>query len=158
MTYFYPPPLPSPFNGALVAQWVKHWPIDLVVPGSSPPRGKIFSTVNRFCCTEPFSIIRPSSWYGWNTVDHKSSSHPPCLSSHEDIQGTPPTAFLSNPSEILHKCFRHIDDTAVPFDLAWAKSIIIWYNDRYRSKVSFSSIELLVPHFTDTQSLARDTL
>ena len=31
---------------ALVAQWVKRWPTDPVVPDSSPARGQIFSTVN----------------------------------------------------------------------------------------------------------------
>ena len=34
-------------KGALVAQWVKHWPTDLEVLGSNPTQGKIFSTVNR---------------------------------------------------------------------------------------------------------------
>ena len=32
--------------GALVAQWIKHWPTDLAVPSSIPARGEIFSTVN----------------------------------------------------------------------------------------------------------------
>ena len=29
-----------------IAQWVKHWPTDLAVPGSNPARGEIFSIVN----------------------------------------------------------------------------------------------------------------
>ena len=33
-------------KGAPVAQWAKHWPTYLSVPGSSPARGKVFSTVN----------------------------------------------------------------------------------------------------------------
>ena len=32
--------------GVPVAQWVKRWPTDLAVPGSSPARDEIFSTVN----------------------------------------------------------------------------------------------------------------
>ena len=32
-------------GGALVAQWVKHWPSDLAVPSASPTRGEIFSTI-----------------------------------------------------------------------------------------------------------------
>ena len=32
---------------ATVAQWVKCWPADLVVPGSSRAQGEIFSAVNR---------------------------------------------------------------------------------------------------------------
>ena len=34
------------FRGGPVAQWVKHWPTHLAVPGSSPARGEIFSSVN----------------------------------------------------------------------------------------------------------------
>ena len=30
----------------MVAQWVKCWPADLVVPSLSRPQGEIFSTVN----------------------------------------------------------------------------------------------------------------
>ena len=33
------------FQGALVAQWVKRWPTDLVVPSLSPAEGEIFSTI-----------------------------------------------------------------------------------------------------------------
>ena len=32
--------------GARLAQWVKHWPVGLAVPSSSPARGGIFTTVN----------------------------------------------------------------------------------------------------------------
>ena len=34
----------SQFTGAQVAKWIKHWPTDLAVPGSSPTRGELFST------------------------------------------------------------------------------------------------------------------
>ena len=34
------------YVGTPVAQWVKRWPTDLVVPSSSPARGEIFPTVN----------------------------------------------------------------------------------------------------------------
>ena len=36
----------SYFLGALVAQWVKFWPTDLVVPSLSPARGKRDSTAH----------------------------------------------------------------------------------------------------------------
>ena len=32
--------------GARLAQWVKHWPVGLAVPSSSPARGGNFTTVN----------------------------------------------------------------------------------------------------------------
>ena len=35
-----------PFFGVQVAHWIKRWPADLAVPGSSPARSEIFSTVN----------------------------------------------------------------------------------------------------------------
>ena len=36
----------TPFLRSPVDQWVKRWPTDLAVPGSSPTRGIIFSAVN----------------------------------------------------------------------------------------------------------------
>ena len=39
--------------GAPVAQLVKRWPTDLAVSSSMPARGKIFSTVKVFRCTQP---------------------------------------------------------------------------------------------------------
>ena len=33
-------------DGAPIAQWVKRWPTDEAILGSSPARGEIFSTVN----------------------------------------------------------------------------------------------------------------
>ena len=48
-------------RGAPVAKWVKRWPTDLAVPGSSTSRGKIFSTVKWSHCTQPFIINRPST-------------------------------------------------------------------------------------------------
>ena len=41
-------------SGVPVAKWVKRWPTDLAVPSSIPALGRIFSTVNRFHCTQPF--------------------------------------------------------------------------------------------------------
>ena len=55
--------------GALLAQWVKRWPTDIVVPGSSPAQGEIFSTVNGVPLHQPFIVFSPSSWYDRNTVE-----------------------------------------------------------------------------------------
>ena len=48
---------------AAVAQWVKCWPTDLAVPALSPAWGEIFSTINRFHCTQPSIIIHSLSRY-----------------------------------------------------------------------------------------------
>ena len=46
--------------GAPVAQWVKPWPTDIVVPGVSHAQGKkIFSTINRAPLHTDFHYHRP---------------------------------------------------------------------------------------------------
>ena len=42
----------SKVTGAPVAQWVKRWPADLVVPSSRRVQGEIFSSVNVFHCAQ----------------------------------------------------------------------------------------------------------
>ena len=44
-------------TGAPVTQYMKRWPADLAVPGSSSARGEIIW----FYCTQPFIITLPSS-------------------------------------------------------------------------------------------------
>ena len=34
------------WGGAPVAQWLKRWPTDLAIPGSSPPEARPFATIN----------------------------------------------------------------------------------------------------------------
>ena len=71
--------IPPWWKGALTTQWLKCWPTDLAVLGSSPARVEIFSTVNRVHFTQPFIIIRPSSWYDWNTVEKDVKSRHPSI-------------------------------------------------------------------------------
>ena len=47
--------------GAPLAQWVKHWPVDLAVSSSSPARGGIFTTVNGVLLHTVFHYQFPSS-------------------------------------------------------------------------------------------------
>ena len=54
-----PSHLVFPLYGAPVAQWVKCWPTDLVVPCSSPTRDEIFSTVNRVPVHRAFQYHLP---------------------------------------------------------------------------------------------------
>ena len=70
-------------KGVPVAQWVKCWPIDLVVPSSIPARGEIFSTVNGVPLHTAFHyhpsivLIRLQyCWKGRKITNHPSSIHP----------------------------------------------------------------------------------
>ena len=67
----------SSFKRVPIAQWVKHWPTDPAVPGlssaqsrgSAPLKTKPSQPWTGFYCIHPFIIMRPSSWYDWNTVE-----------------------------------------------------------------------------------------
>ena len=47
--------------GDAVAQWIKRWPADLAVPGSSPTLGEGLLFKTGFHCTQPSIITHPSS-------------------------------------------------------------------------------------------------
>ena len=68
--------------GILVAQWVKWWPTDLEVPGSSPTRGEIFLTINGVPLHTAFHYHPPIVllWlkYCWKGL--KVASHPSIFS------------------------------------------------------------------------------
>ena len=65
-------------TGAPVAQWVKCWP---TYPQQSrvraPLKAKSSQPQTGFHCKELFIIIRPPSWYNWNTFEKDVKSRHP---------------------------------------------------------------------------------
>ena len=65
-------------EGAPVCQWVKHWPTDLAVQGSSPACGEIFATVNGVSFHTAFHHPDMTEILLKKTSNRKSSMYPYC--------------------------------------------------------------------------------